>query len=429
MDEELFQRILQEKRLQKHELEERLSAKLEEYSQLIDENSALQMIAAELGVSALQKDLTKYELLSQTKQLQGESVNFYCRVSQVYSTRHFERVDDKGNARTGKVCNARVSDGRKEATLVLWNQDVKLAETGLVRKNALLKVKNARVKSAEPLEFHTSLLTKVSKAEESELPESIPQFSNGVSKLADLQSKEDRSSCDFEARVLSVFDEKVFEKNGGFGSVAKVILADDSGKIALVFWNEDAKKAEKLRPGDALRVENASVRMGLRENEVHLTRQTHLMKNPEGTTIKALNELAKLYYPEKKLSELKEKEGEAISSAELREIIASREVGKCRKCGGIQVEAKAGCGKCGYSELSPYLIIEVKLFDDSGEANATFFGRDALDLLEFSEIPSIGVEAALKVKGEYLLGKKFSAVFASKNKFGQIELVARHLVK
>jgi ssDNA-binding replication factor A large subunit len=69
----------------------------------------------------------------------------------------------------------------------------------------------------------------------------------------------DMRTVDLKARVSAIFEPRAFDKNGKKGTVAGIMLADDTGTIRLPLWNEEAQIISKagLSPGDAVEVTGA----------------------------------------------------------------------------------------------------------------------------------------------------------------------------
>ncbi|MFH0956665.1 MAG: hypothetical protein V1813_02260 [Candidatus Aenigmatarchaeota archaeon] len=69
----------------------------------------------------------------------------------------------------------------------------------------------------------------------------------------------DMRTVDLKARVAAVFEPREFDKNGKKGTVAGIMLADDTGTIRLPLWNEEADILKKagIAQGDAVEITGA----------------------------------------------------------------------------------------------------------------------------------------------------------------------------
>ena len=61
-------------------------------------------------------------------------------------------------------------------------------------------------------------------------------------------------------KIIQMFDVNEFENERGSGKVQNVIVADESGSIALSLWNEVVDLNSGLKIGDVVKVENSRVR-------------------------------------------------------------------------------------------------------------------------------------------------------------------------
>jgi replication factor A1 len=80
-------------------------------------------------------------------------------------------------------------------------------------------------------------------------------------------------------RVMSISNVKKFtSKKGREGKLANLILADETGRIRVVFWTENIKLMDKFKEGDVVRINDVEVKQGFREDETHLNIQSSLEK-------------------------------------------------------------------------------------------------------------------------------------------------------
>lgn len=80
-------------------------------------------------------------------------------------------------------------------------------------------------------------------------------------------------------RVMSISNVKKFtSKKGREGKLANLILADDTGRIRVVFWTENIKLLDKIKEGDVVKIRDVEVKQGFREDEAHLNMRSSLEK-------------------------------------------------------------------------------------------------------------------------------------------------------
>lgn len=80
-------------------------------------------------------------------------------------------------------------------------------------------------------------------------------------------------------RVMSISNIKKFtSKKGREGKLANLILADETGRIRVVFWTENIKLLEKFQEGDVIKINDVEVKQGFREDETHMNIRSSLEK-------------------------------------------------------------------------------------------------------------------------------------------------------
>ncbi len=80
-------------------------------------------------------------------------------------------------------------------------------------------------------------------------------------------------------RVMSISNVKTFtSKKGREGKLANLILADETGRIRVVFWTENIKMLKKFQEGDVIKIDDVEVKQGYREDETHLNVRSALEK-------------------------------------------------------------------------------------------------------------------------------------------------------
>jgi len=108
-------------------------------------------------------------------------------------------------------------------------------------------------------------------------------------------------SVDFVGKVTRIFQPRHWEKGKKKGTVASLVLADKTGTIRLVIWDERVHLIGngEIKEGDILRVKNGTAKKNRRgEREIHLNWNSQLMINPENVEVE-VGEIKK-DYPEAK---------------------------------------------------------------------------------------------------------------------------------
>ena len=87
-------------------------------------------------------------------------------------------------------------------------------------------------------------------------------------------------------RVQAVYPAKTFQRqDGSAGSVGSFQVADETGSLRVVCWNDQTKIIETLALGAVVRVQNVFVRENRGFPEAHLNEQSKIILNPPGETV------------------------------------------------------------------------------------------------------------------------------------------------
>ncbi|MDD5348444.1 MAG: OB-fold nucleic acid binding domain-containing protein [Candidatus Omnitrophica bacterium] len=412
---------------------ELVKKKQEEFSGLLTARGAAQLLAQDAGLENPGEndddDASEVVPLADAE----EQSDVFVRVKAVFSPKSFEK-----NARKGRVCNITITDGKTDASLVLWNRDVDLVEYGKIERNDYLLLKNAQVRSTEPLELHSSMLTKVIVKKPDALPvnligpaAAIPANPVPVRKVSELSETD--PEFDLFARVLRVEDEKEFVyKDGRKGRVGKLLVSDGTGTVRVVLWDKNADVVQRAKVGDALKIEGGYAKKSFSGDslEINVGWKGRAFLNPAKHPLGEKDAVLSKMYKEKPLSEANEGD-EFISWGTITSIDSAIVVKKCKTCKTTIKGGASSCEKCGgpSSTARDLLVVAVTLNDGTKNVRATFFDSQAKELLDVHET-TVDIDTVVRLKREYLIDKKVRGVFAAKtNSFsGNLEVTARHVI-
>jgi len=103
---------------------------------------------------------------------------------------------------------------------------------------------------------------------------------NEAHKISELETGKDNISV--TGRVMHISNVKKFtSKKGREGKLANMIISDDTGEIRVVLWTENIKFLKKILEGDVIKINNAEVKQGFREDELHMKLDSTLQKLEE----------------------------------------------------------------------------------------------------------------------------------------------------
>ncbi|MBI3034486.1 DUF2240 family protein [Candidatus Woesearchaeota archaeon] len=236
-------------------------------------------------------------------------------------------------------------------------------------------------------------------------------------------------------KVISLSEVKSFQTNGRDGKVASILLADESGQVRIVLWNEQANNAPKIKAGDIIKIKGGYVRQRNSSNEVHLNERGRLILNPEGETVNV--EIQAFQPPEKTRKHLSELQGTESSVEVLATIVQVFEPRYFEVCHcGKRAKPSEGGATCDFhGAIKPAYSYVLNAFIDDGTDNvrAVFFREQAQklinrsndEILKFKDSPELFEAARNEVLGANVrvIGR------ATKNEmFDRTELIANSVV-
>ncbi len=271
-DEEIIQQILSEHpEVSRNQILENLKTEKSKTAGLIADDTLLRLIAARYGVEIL-KD-TAYGKLSTRHLVPGlNDVTVTGRVVAVYPPRTF-----KGE-KSGKFANLMIAD--KDATLrvILWNDKVELIEAGELKAGQIVRFSHGYTREDRKGKAELHLGSKSQIEIEPKNPKadeypSIGKFATKISKIT-----KTCKNIHLTGKVKEFFPVSTFTRSDmSAGTVMRLILADETGEISVVVWNEKAKELEKsLKINANLQLVNARVKENTSgEFEVHVDSYTY----------------------------------------------------------------------------------------------------------------------------------------------------------
>lgn len=276
--EQMVQKILESSKLSRDELMSRIRGKQEELSGFVTLEGAANIVARELGIVFERKE-PEARALHIDDLIPGMSkVEMLARVVRIREPREFQRSGGK----PGQVASITLRDKTGEIRLALWDEKSFLIKKGELKKGDVVKVQNAYVRQGINKQPELSLGARgsVTLSPDHPLAKELPPVPEAKASIADLTSG--MTEVDVSGRVVTTSDLRVFDRpDGTTGKVSTLILMDRSGQVRVSLWDEWAEFSRNLRRGDALRLENATVRPGLGDRvELSLGSSGRLVMNP-----------------------------------------------------------------------------------------------------------------------------------------------------
>ena len=273
--EAVIQQILEKKpEVGKEQLLSRLSVARNMTGGLIADVSLLRMIAAELGVEVANEDGIFVHRLSLGHVVAGlNNVTVTGRVVAVYPVKTFE------GAKSGKLASVTIADNDSVVRVVLWNEQADIVESGTLKIGQIVKFMHGYTKADRfgTPELHIGERSAVEINPENARDEDYPSISKLAGKIGQLSSEQ--KCANLEGKVKDVYASSAFTRSDQTaGKVLRIKVADDTGEVVAVFWNEKAEENEpKLKRGSPIQIMNG--RLKLSQNgaiEVHVDSGTYV---------------------------------------------------------------------------------------------------------------------------------------------------------
>lgn len=228
---------------------------------LCDRRTAGMLVARDLGAS---------EVLTKIGSIRPEmgNVSFTGKVMSVSEIREFPRSDGS----LGRVANLMLADETGTVRVALWDETVELVRSGDLKVDQCLKIRGLAKEGYAGTEVSLGRSGNIEEVELDIKPRAEPY------KISEI--KRDMSEVSLRAAVVDPGEAREFvRKDGGKGLVRTVLLGDETGKINLTLWNEQARMP--LLKGETLEVVNGSSRERYGSVEVQTGSYTVVRKSSD----------------------------------------------------------------------------------------------------------------------------------------------------
>ena len=227
----LLERLINASKISKDEIEKKVEAKRAKLSGLVSKEGALQIVAAELGISLDSERLKLGEIKDGYRR-----VNVIGKITKIFPVREFKK-----NEREGKVASFSLGDESENKRIVLWDVNhINLIEKGKLKEGDVVEIRNANVKNGE---LHLGSFSDIKQS--SEFIGDVKTEGKSDFAIGKLVGVQEGVKMKVRAVIVQMFDPRYFDskKNEGEkGAVLNVVLDDGSETIRGVLFNENIKK-------------------------------------------------------------------------------------------------------------------------------------------------------------------------------------------
>ncbi|KYC44344.1 MAG: Replication factor A [Candidatus Methanofastidiosum methylothiophilum] len=200
--------------------------------------------------------------------------------------------------------------------------------------------------------------------------------------------KEGMKDVNVMGRVTRKYAPKEFTRDDGSqGVVLNIIMADNTGEIPVVFWDENAVKcSETVNKGDVLKIISGQVKGGIKGPQLYISSKSKVIVNPEGIDQSSLPDnsaIKSLKYERAMISELNPGEKFKEIRGTIAKLYSVFFYDGCPTCFRKIDSGKKGFCKHCKTEVTPtkVAILDLGIDDSTGYIRASFFKDKAEKVL------------------------------------------------
>lgn len=320
----------------------------------------------------------------------GIEVDIMGRILSVDEVREFQRDDGT----VGRVLSMTFADESGKVRLSLWNER---ADESYEVGDAY-QIENARTRlgwnSVDLNIGGGARLIKLSEEQASAM--FIPELSTLEKALYDYKKIEEIDEDDQDViiigRVIELNDVRNFERdNGDTGSVRNIEIADETGSIRVVLWNDDANREFEI--GQPIKLQNPRFDLDRDARIEAIVSGATAILEPSESEIERLptqEELMEAIYVPKPIEALTEDDVNVCVTGTIVDVDTDRIIRKkCPACGN-NVETSEDefiCDNCGhvFDEPRYLLMVPLRIEDETGSIKVTFFDDLAEELISMKK--------------------------------------------
>jgi hypothetical protein len=257
----------------------------------------------------------------------------------------------------------------------------------------------------------------------------------GLVKISDLLAG--MRGIDVQGKVVRKYERRQFTtKDGREGSVANILLGDETGVTRIVFWNTKTVHFDEAQEGDILKISNATVKDNNGRAEVHVNDASVVMRNPAGITLTVTvrTQSDPLIAPRKYIQDLQDTDQNVALLGAIVQVFDLRYFEVCPQC-NKRARATAGGFECpthGITTPNMNYVLSLILDDGTGTIRVTCWREQTQQLTKHAheeiilmqQTPSAFEDTKIGLLGTIV---KITGKVQKNQTFDRIEFVASHI--
>ncbi len=350
---------------------------------------------------------------------EGREVDVIGRILTINDIREFQRVDGT----EGHVRAIDLSDDTGTVRTSLWDEKADITNS----LGDAIKIENARTRLGQGrMELSIGKSSRITEPTEEEIKE-LPSYEElekaRFHERTISQLQENEQNTKIKARIMNINEVNTFTRTDGReGKVRGIDVADSTGQIQVSLWDDQTNL--KLSQGAAIIIENPSISLQ-NDNKLRLSISSGSVirqANPEeAEDIPSEREVESKLYVEKTIEDIEEDDTNIKVKATIVQANGDKILfAMCPNCNKRIVQDEDGyvCDICGEKIEKPdyLMIISTVLEDETGTVQATFFRKNAEELVSKTtdEVVKIfeqtGDETSMSSNIEDLIGHEVSII-------------------
>jgi replication factor A1 len=232
-----------------------IEEKKRELPGFLSDEGAARLVAEELLVKTRGTELGRMQVKDLVSGL--NDVTLSGRVLTVSPIQNFQRRDGT----PGKVMRLTIVDRTGRVRCVLWDRHAEIVSKARDLQGRIVTIGHAYTRQglAGDTEVHAGDRSSIETNPQGMAATDFPEFSELFTPIADIQNESNNANVvgviQLDPRYHS------FRKEDRVGAVLRSILADQSGRIPFVAWNEKAEELRDIKKGTILQIVNARTRL------------------------------------------------------------------------------------------------------------------------------------------------------------------------
>lgn len=347
------------------------------------------------SIEILKKGETIESPIVDTSQLPNyieEIISIRGRILRIFPPRTVE-FDD----RERKVQDVILIDKYGKVRVSFWGGNIQKLKN--VKEGDTVLIKHCKVKSyltPEGEEFITLSAQSYSEVVKDDTVE-VPDFPEKLIKIGDIKYLDEKFKRDVTTvgRVIDIQDIREFKReDGSTGKVRNIVIEDETGKIRVVLWGENA--TIDIKEGDIVKIINGYIRENRGVMELNVGRYGKVIVNPENVVV----DIKRKFIGDLEIGDSAEIRGTVVGY--IKQDLILYLCPHCNRRTTLNEEGRYICDKCGEVEPREVPVGALILDDGTGNILCRLYGSVVEKVLNTSreELKNMEIVVFERILGE-----------------------------